>query len=370
MDLNTARALGLELAGKLPWQEIADSPTIRYYTDWSKFEGFKPLRDVTPQKHPPGPCEIVVINGRLAGWGVCNGVETALANDIFRQVEINSKILALHASALSEAVYVGVKSRVEPLVIKLIADLQRAHVASHLLLDVDKSASGSIVVYVESGVDTMHTAVVEGDVRGPVEYVLVSRGGGPQYVHSTLSIRSSIYGRPFVVGGVMNAVREEYILGEETYAEVVGLELGLGESRIDHVVSLVNNAPRGRSFAKLYAVAADRSFVAQRAVGRITQRGVGSESSVDGVAYIAGDEAVVNTQPVILVETGDVAGARHSAADAALDEEKEFFLRARGIKKEDISRLLIASLIDQYLSTLSDRARDFVNSVFKSVGMF
>ncbi|WP_258870315.1 SufD family Fe-S cluster assembly protein [Pyrobaculum aerophilum] len=87
----------------------------------------------------------------------------------------------------------------------------------------------------------------------------------------------------------MNAVREEYIIGERASAEVIGLELGLGESRIDHVVSVINDAPGGRGYARLYAVAADKSFVSQRAVGRITKRGVKSESSVEGVVYIAGE---------------------------------------------------------------------------------
>ncbi|MGC9130939.1 MAG: SufD family Fe-S cluster assembly protein [Pyrobaculum sp.] len=369
MDVKSARSLGAELVGKLPWQEVADSPTIRYYTDWSRFEGFKRLEEASRVELPVSGCEVVVYNGVLLGAGRCGGVEVGIADDVFREVQINSKILALHAAALREPVFVRVRGSVGPLVVKLLASERGAHVASHVVLDIDSAASGSVVIYVEAGEGMMHTAVVEGVAGGGVEYVLVSRGVGPQYVHSTLSVRSALYARPLVMGGVMNSVREEYVTGEGASVEVVGLELGTGASRLDHVVSVINDAPRGRGYARLYAVAADKSFVTQRAVGRITKRGVGSDSAVEGVVYIAGEGAVANTQPIILVETGEVEGARHSAADAALDEEREYYLRARGVRRGDLPKLLIASLIDQYLSSLSEQARGFVEEVVKASGV-
>ena len=45
MDLKVLKQRAVELAVKLPWQEMADSPTIRYYTDWAKFEGYQPLTE-------------------------------------------------------------------------------------------------------------------------------------------------------------------------------------------------------------------------------------------------------------------------------------------------------------------------------------
>lgn len=369
MDLKYAKSLGAELASKLSWQEIADSPTIRFYTDWSKFEGFKtaePRREALS----PAPCEVVVKNGLISGFGRCEGVEVNIGSEVFRSIQINSKILALHAAALQEAVYIKVRSLERPLVVRLASTERGLHIASHVVLDVEESAEGSVIIYVESGEGVMHTAVVEGEVRGSVEYVLISRGSGPQYVHSSLAVAKSVAARPLALGGVMNAVREEYIIGERASAEVIGLELGLGESRIDHVVSVINDAPEGRGYARLYAVAADKSFVSQRAVGRITKRGVRSESSVEGVVYIAGEGAVANTQPVILVETGDVMGARHSAADAALDEDKEFFLRSRGVRSEYLSQLLMLSLADQYLSSLTESSRGFVEAVLRSLAIF
>jgi len=367
MDLKVLKQRAVELAVKLPWQETADSPTIRYYTDWAKFEGYQPLTERPVSSVSPDPCEVVVVDGVLAGAGACSGVEVGRAWEVFRHLEVRSKILALHAAALEEAVYVKVRGQVEPLVVRAVGSAVGRHVASHVVLDVEESAEGSVVVQVENGAGAMHTAVVEGEVRGSVEYVLVSRGGGPQYVHSALLVLSSVSARPLVVGGVMNAVREEYIIGEGASAEAVGLELGFGDSRMDHVVSMINDAPRGRGYARLYAVATDRSFVTQRAVGRITPRGVGSNSAVEGVVYIAGEGAVANTQPIILVETGEVEGARHSAADAALDEEKEFLLRSRGVRREDLPKLLVMSLVDQYLASLSEPSRKVLEAVLKPV---
>lgn len=360
MDIQKAKALGAELSAKLPWQEIADSPTVRYYTDWSKFEGFRPITP-RPTTAQAGPCEVVVRNGVLAGVGKCNGVEVSTAREVFTALDINNRILALHAAALQEAVFI--KAREVFLLVRLEAREKGGHVATHVLLDIGPGAS--VLVHASSGEGVMHTAVIEGVSNGPVEYILLSDASGPHYVHSAIRVASGLSARPLAVGGVMNAVREEYIIGEEATAEVVGLELGFGNSRIDHVVSVVNDAPRGRGYAKLLAIAADRSFVTQRAVGRITKRGVWSDNAVEGVVYIAGDEAAANTQPIILVETGEVSGARHSAADASLDEEKEFFLRARGVRKQDLPKLLVWSLVDQYLSSISERARPVVEEAVR-----
>jgi len=362
VELETVRRVGKELLSKLPWQEVADSPTVRYYTDWSRFEGYVPVYNVEVERRA-GLCEVVVAGG--VDVGSCRGVEVREGGDVFKYLSISSRILALHASALSRAVYVRVVGALErPLVIRLLGYAPAGgHVASHVVLEVEREASGSVVVVAESGAGVMHTAVVEGVLRGGVEYVLVSKAAGPQYLHSSLEVYSEARARPLVTGGVMNTVREEYIIGERAAVEVVGLELGVGDSRIDHLVSVVNVGREGRGYAKLIGVARDKSFVTQRAVGKIAKTGVMSDNAVEGVIYIAGEGAVANTQPVILVETGEVAGARHSAADASLDEEKEFFLRARGVPKSEIPTLLITSLVDQYLSSLSDSAREVVSEI-------
>ncbi|MFN3804774.1 MAG: SufD family Fe-S cluster assembly protein [Pyrobaculum sp.] len=367
MDLSTARRLGLELASKLPWQEVADSPTVRYYTDWSKFEGFSPLARLGVGGVEAGPCEVVVVNGVLAGFGGCGGVEVGVGGEVFRLLSIDSRVLALHASVLQSVVSISIRRPLgRPLVIKLAASgPEGGHVASHVLLEAE--APGSVAVLVSNAAGVMHTAVIEAEFRGSTDFLLASRGAGPQYVHSRARVYSSARARPLVWGGVMNAVREEYHLAERAHADVVGLEFGQGDSRIDHVVSVVNEGRESRGYARLYAVAKDKSFVTQRAIGRITKTGLWSDNAVEGVVYIAGEGAVANTQPIILVETGEVAGARHSAADAALDEEREYYLRARGIDRRDIPALLVASLIDRYLAEVPEGLREVAGTLFSEL---
>lgn len=360
MDLPTARRLGLELASKLPWQEVADSPAVRYYTDWPKFEGFSPPAELEVGHVEAGLCEVVVSSGVLAGFGGCGGVEVRAGGEVFRLLSIDSRILALHASVLQSVVSISIGKPLErPLVVKISAvGPVGSHIASHLLLEAN--APGAVAVLVSNAAGVMHTAVIEAEFREPTDFLLASMGAGPQYVHSKARVLSSVRARPLVSGGVMNAVREEYHLAERAYTDVVGLELGQGGSRIDHVVSVVNEGRESRGSARLYAVATDRSFVTQRAVGRIAKTGLWSDNTVEGVVYIAGEGAVANTQPIILVETGEVAGARHSAADAALDEEREYYLRARGVAKRDIPTVLVASLIDRYLAEVSEGLREVV----------
>ncbi|MBP1450116.1 MAG: SufD family Fe-S cluster assembly protein, partial [Thermoproteus sp.] len=171
---------------------------------------------------------------------------------------------------------------------------------------------------------------------------------------------------PMATGGRANALHEEYVLaGPGATAEGVGLELGAGDSRIHHLISLINDGERTKSTVKLMAVSRDDAWVVQRALGRITKRGRWSESVVEGVAYIASKTAAAVTQPTLYIETGDVSGSRHSAADASLDEERAFYLRARGISEDELPTLVTLSLIDQYLSSIAEKLVDIVKQYIK-----
>ncbi len=57
--------------------------------------------------------------------------------------------------------------------------------------------------------------------------------------------------------------------------------------------------------------------------------------------------------PIIMVDTGDVNGARHSAADASPDEDQVNYLRLRGgISKDEVTDLIIHEIVSQFMDSL------------------
>lgn len=360
MKLNELKARAAELAAKLPYQEYADSPGVKHYIDWSKYEGY--TADAPRLSASPAPCEVSVVNGTLAGVGSCGGVEAWASDEApLRYITIENKMQALIFSKVLEAVHVKLWGRPNaPVVIRASASGQRAFSAAYLYLDVESGFEGDVVILAESFGDVLNAVIVEGTVGDGSSLNLSTvsiSAGGPHYVlvRTSVGSRTSVVARPLAYSGSMNSVIEEYVVqGERSSVDVVGLDVGAGDSKIHHYVASVNDGEYGRSRIRLIAISRDRAWVIQRALGRITKQGRWSESVAEGVSYIASPEAVAVTQPVLYIDTGDVLGAKHSAADASLDDEKVFYLRSRGFSPGELPSLVMLSLIDQYKSSLPE----------------
>ncbi|MEZ0248985.1 MAG: SufD family Fe-S cluster assembly protein [Thermoproteus sp.] len=360
MKLAELKIRARELASKLPYQEMADSPGVKHYIDWSRYEGYEAEAPVLSGE--AGPCEVSVANGRLVGVGPCRGVEAHRSDEApLRLIELDRKMNALVAARVPEAIRVRLNGTPEaPVVVRLSARGERAFSAAYLVLEVADGFVGDVAFVVEGSGDVLNSALIEGYIGDDVSLnasIASVSGGGPQYVLARFLVgsRSSVSARPLTAFGTMNSVIEEYVVeGAKSSVEVVGLDVGAGKSKIHHYVSAVNDGEYGRGRVKLLAVAKDEALVVQRALGRITKRGRWSESVAEGVTYIASKTAAAITQPILYVDTGDVEGARHSAADASLDEDKAFYLKSRGFSDAELTELIYLSLIDQYASQLPE----------------
>ncbi len=360
MKLAELRTHARELEAKLPYQEMADSPGVKHYIDWNKYEGYtSPAPSLI---ETAGPCEVLILNGRLAGVGPCSGVEAYPSDDApMRLLQLDNKMNAMIAARLPEVVYVKLRGMPEaPILIKISAKGEKAFAAAYLFLEVTPRFAGDVAVIAESEGDVLNATLIEGAVGegATLNLSLASiSGGGPHYVSARFAIDNSaaILARSLAAYGSMNSLTEEYFVeGAKSSVEAVGLEVGKGRSRIHHYVSVVNDGEYGKGKIRLMAISKDEAWVVQRALGRITKRGRWSESVAEGVTYIASKSAVAITQPILYIDTGDVEGARHAAADASLDEERAFYLRARGFSEGELSELVALSLIDQYASSLSE----------------
>ncbi|MGC8544213.1 MAG: SufD family Fe-S cluster assembly protein, partial [Vulcanisaeta sp.] len=135
------------------------------------------------------------------------------------------------------------------------------------------------------------------------------------------------------------------------------LEIGLGTSRIDYQVNALHIGGGSSSYSRVLGIARDKSFIIHRALGRIMESAKWSDTNVEGKVFIMNDGAYAASVPVIMVDTGDVNGARHSAADASPDEEQINYLRLRGISKDEVTDLIIHELVSQFIESLPETYR-------------
>jgi Fe-S cluster assembly scaffold protein SufB len=108
------------------------------------------------------------------------------------------------------------------------------------------------------------------------------------------------------------------------------------------------------SYSRVLGVARDRSFVIHRALGRIFERARWSDTNIEGKVFVLNEGAYAASVPVIMVDTGDVNGARHSAADASLDEDQVNYLRLRGFGKDEVIDLVLYEVAAQFLDSLPE----------------
>ncbi|BDR92503.1 SufB/SufD family protein [Vulcanisaeta souniana] len=361
-----------ELAQKIPYQQIRDSPSVKYYTDWNAFERcIEPSPGViadSPTINLPTELNVVSMNGIVSTINTPGGINVIsleelnneLGKLILKSIDISeSKALARHAANLVGGAYIEIDN------------------------DLDKPLKIGIAAATKSPVllPTHYTILVNDNIKASLSLFMLGAGGCPsttaeiylgegsrlniltvgmhEQVPSYALIKvimgndAEITARTLLIGGAMNHHREDYVLqGRNSSINHLGLEVGYGKSRIDYQVNIMHTGEKGTSYSRVLGIARDKSFVIHRALGRITDSAKWSDTSVEGKVFIMNEGAYAASVPIIMVDTGDVNGARHSAADASPDEDQVNYLRLRGIGRDEVTDLIIHEMISQFIESL------------------
>jgi hypothetical protein len=105
VNLAELRQLARQLEAKLPYQEVADSPGVKHYVDWAKYEGY--AAEPPAMSGKAAPCEVLIINGRYADAGACRGVEVRTADEVpLKLIQLDNRMNAAVASRVLEAVHI------------------------------------------------------------------------------------------------------------------------------------------------------------------------------------------------------------------------------------------------------------------------
>ena len=370
--LDELRLRARELAQKIPYQQIKDSPSVKYYTDWSTFDRCAdPSPEDLAKSQPveiPYELNIASINGDVNVMKVPSGVNVMNINDLgeeygkllFRSIDISeSKALARHVANLITGVYVEVNNDLrEPLRIGVASSLSRqVLLPTHYTVIINDGVNASLSMFMH-GTGGCPSTTVEIYLGRNSRLNLLLTGIHEQVPAYTLikviaGNESSITARTLIMGSSMNHHREDYLLqGVRSNLDHLGLEVGYGTSRIDYQVNAIHTGEYGTSYSRVLGIARDKSFIIHRALGRIIGTAKWSDTNVEGKVFVMNEGAHAASVPIIMVDTGDVNGARHSAADASPDEDQVNYLRLRGISKDEVTDLIIHEVVSQFVDSL------------------
>jgi Fe-S cluster assembly protein SufD len=181
-----------------------------------------------------------------------------------------------------------------------------------------------------------------------LEHVRVVEGGGAYHVGSLAAQvgRGGLYAsRVVTLGGALSRLDLDVVLdGEGAECSLVGAYHAGGRELVDHHTRIEHARPRGTSNESYRGIVDGRGqavFDGTIAVRRDAQHTAAHQENRN---LILSDGAGVNTKPHLEIDADDVV-CSHGATVGALDEAQLFYLRARGISREQAEAMLTGAFL-------------------------
>ncbi len=153
------------------------------------------------------------------------------------------------------------------------------------------------------------------------------------------------------------------ISGVDSYVHISGVNLIDGDSHNDvtlHYNHLVENCSSRQHFKTVLADKATGVFQGKIFVDREAQKTDGYQLNN---ALILSDKAQMNSKPELEIYADDVK-CSHGATTGELDADSLFYLRSRGLTKEQATGLLIEAFVGE---AILDIAQDDIQEIVKGV---
>jgi Fe-S cluster assembly protein SufD len=234
-----------------------------------------------------------------------------------------------------------------------------------LLIFGDNCQAKVVESSVSLGGKTWQNAVTEVRVgeNAVVEHVRLQLGSEEAYHITNMQIeqgRSANFKTTVVtLGGKL--VRNDInglLNGEGTECTMNGLYVGRDEQHVDNHTRLDHAFPHCPSHELFKGVLADKSsavFNGKIIVRQIAQK---TDSKQSNMNLLLSDDATINTKPQLEIFADDVR-CTHGATIGRLDEDAMFYLRSRGIEKNEARNLLIYAFASDVLDRIGiEQVRD------------
>jgi hypothetical protein len=352
------------LAKELPFQHIADTPTVKYYTDWRVFEERLNLESSTEEDRVPEVLEHLSYNAVLGVeariLGEPKGVEVRVLRGDYdgdlkpmSLVGVHSRMHAYHAYRWNTGLLVDVGEGAHFGKLIVLSLGGNAYTGHHLILRVGERAKGRILLVDYAGPSRgLKTFVVEATVgrEADVDLDIVSLHSRNHAVYSLTHIvsadESTVRSRVLSLGGAMSRVQVDYVVeGERAKLSTLASAVARERARSDVILNSVNKGPESEVTVNARGAVLDKGYLALRGSAIVDDRARWASSEIEIQVVIMGEEAKGYAVPVLEIHSGDVAKANHAAGVSHILEEQRFYLRSRGLSDEDASRLLVTGIL-------------------------
>lgn len=269
--------------------------------------------------------------------------------------------LALAAFTRLQVVHVAADERpAERIVVRVHADREGVHI-ERVLVVLDHHAEATIVVEQTGVADSTSVTAVEVVLGDGAQGTVVTRqalaeGAHHVALHNARVGRDARY-RHFeaTVSGSTVYVQPDVWLAEPGgSAELLGLYIGRGESKIEHRSLIFHDASHTSSDYVHKGALADSSHATWYGNIRIAPHAKDTSSDETNRNLILGEHARADTLPFLEILTADVAACGHHSSVGQLDEQQLFYLTSRGIDRATARRMLVVAFYREVLDRFGE----------------
>ncbi|HZZ61355.1 MAG TPA: Fe-S cluster assembly protein SufD [Roseiarcus sp.] len=195
------------------------------------------------------------------------------------------------------------------------------------------------------GATLKHAAIVDSQAELHLESQVIEIGAGAELKAFAL-----------VSGGTLSR-RQLFVrmVGEKAKAALGGLALLDGERRADTTLQLVHSAPGGTSREFYRAIVDDEAagtFQGKVIVANGAQK---TDGAMKSQAVLLSPRAQMNAKPELEIFADDVV-CGHGATVGSLDPEQIFYLRTRGVRKDEAEAMLLEAFGGEAIERIGDDA--------------
>jgi len=342
------------LAPSIPVQKYGDSPTVKHYTDWSKLLIIESAENAENRvsgllRDAFSPTIILSPEGVENKGSNLEVEELMNTGDYKWNMPIENRLQAIHAYRWYRGARVNIAEDAE---IAIYLSPGDGYTGYHLELNVMNRAKAKVELAIDNTntVSPQSSSVLVRIGEGSnVELVTIekSTGASYHYKHVIMAEGSRAESRILASGGDMTRIREDYILnGENGLSEIRGSTISTRSERLDLIINTIHKAPNTASTLRTRGIVSGKAVVAHRGVARVYSSASMASVDVESFLYVTSRDARAYSVPVLEVDTGIVESARHSTAVMDIPGEIEFYLRQRGLDREDIIRLISHGLLE------------------------
>lgn len=227
----------------------------------------------------------------------------------------------------------------QPRVLVLAGKGSRATLVEHYCAANPKSYFTNIVseIVLEEGATIRHYKIQDENRKAfHIASTWVSQGKGSQFSSWALSMGSRLMRNDCRVG----------LVNEDAACTLSGLYLGDGDQHLDQQTFVDHQKPAGKSRQYFKGLMGRKSRGVFGGKVVVRQGAIQTDATQTNKNLLLSDEARVDTQPQLEIDTDDVK-CSHGAAVGQLQGDAVFYLQSRGIGERDAARILARGFVQE-----------------------